>query len=159
MYHSLGLHPIVLSGYWRSPVRLMYVKLGDHELDVVRSIVNMSQGSSSRLELLEDSDSDTSFLTTSSTSFSQREAIVIPAESSASPQPVGIQLLRATRRDGEGRRYPFARDVVIQGWKVVGGEKWQDAAKVGAYVGEPFNLNSVVLMKVYDIVIDRKSVV
>ena len=33
---------------------------------------------------------------------------------------------------------PFARDVCIKGWRVVGGKTWTDKAKVGAYVGECF---------------------
>ena len=30
----------------------------------------------------------------------------------------------------------FARDVMIKGWKTVGGKNWTDQAKMGAYVGE-----------------------
>lgn len=30
---------------------------------------------------------------------------------------------------------PFAREVAIKGWKIVGGESWTDVAKLGAYVG------------------------
>lgn len=33
----------------------------------------------------------------------------------------------------------FAADVVIRGWKIVGGTKWTGDAKVGAYVGERFH--------------------
>lgn len=29
---------------------------------------------------------------------------------------------------------PFAREVAIKGWKIVGGESWTDVAKLGAYV-------------------------
>jgi hypothetical protein len=32
---------------------------------------------------------------------------------------------------------PFARDVELKGWKIVGGKGWNGAGKVGAYVGEP----------------------
>jgi len=31
---------------------------------------------------------------------------------------------------------PFAMDVEIKGWKIVGGKSWTGGAKVGAYVGE-----------------------
>lgn len=89
-----------------------------------------------RLELLDDSDSDASFLTTSSTSFSHPATVSVTSPRDPLPPAEGIQLLKATRRTEEGHRYPFARDVLIGGWKVVGGEKWADAAKVGAYVGE-----------------------
>ncbi len=38
---------------------------------------------------------------------------------------------------GEGERpAPFAAEVAIKGWQVVGGKSWDDSAKVGAYVGE-----------------------
>ncbi|BEJ02588.1 hypothetical protein CcaverHIS631_0703830 [Cutaneotrichosporon cavernicola] len=36
---------------------------------------------------------------------------------------------------GHGHRpAPFAAEVVIKGWQVVGGKSWDDSAKVGAYV-------------------------
>jgi hypothetical protein len=39
--------------------------------------------------------------------------------------------------EGEGERpAPFAAEVAIKGWQVVGGKSWDDSAKVGAYVGE-----------------------
>ena len=31
---------------------------------------------------------------------------------------------------------PFARDVEIKGWKIVGGRTWTGAARVGSYVGK-----------------------
>ena len=37
------------------------------------------------------------------------------------------------RSSSEG---PFAKEVEIRGWKVVGGRTWTGAARVGAYVGE-----------------------
>lgn len=37
---------------------------------------------------------------------------------------------------GGGRAQPFAAEVLIKGWQVVGGKSFDDSAKVGAYVGE-----------------------
>jgi hypothetical protein len=31
---------------------------------------------------------------------------------------------------------PFAADVAVKGWQVVGGKSWTGGGKVGAYVGE-----------------------
>jgi hypothetical protein len=36
---------------------------------------------------------------------------------------------------GAGSELPFATDVVIRGWKVVGGRSWTDIGRIGAYVG------------------------
>lgn len=36
---------------------------------------------------------------------------------------------------GAGTDLPFAMDVQIKGWKVVGGKSWTDIGRVGAYVG------------------------
>lgn len=33
-------------------------------------------------------------------------------------------------------RDPFAKEVAVKGWQVVGGKSWTDGAKLGAYVGE-----------------------
>lgn len=54
-----------------------------------------------------------------------------PRPSSVSPR---IELLKALGPEPDSA--PFARDVEIRGWKVVGGKSWTDRAKVGAYVGE-----------------------
>ncbi|OXC70979.1 hypothetical protein AYX13_00396 [Cryptococcus neoformans] len=42
-----------------------------------------------------------------------------------------IKLFEGSDQRAEG---PFAREVTIKGWKVVGGESWTDVAKLGAYV-------------------------
>jgi hypothetical protein len=36
---------------------------------------------------------------------------------------------------GQGTELPFTREVVIKGWKVVGGKSWTDLGRIGAYVG------------------------
>ena len=36
---------------------------------------------------------------------------------------------------GTGTELPFATDVQITGWKVVGGTSWTDIGRIGAYVG------------------------
>lgn len=36
---------------------------------------------------------------------------------------------------GTGTELPFATDVQIRGWKVVGGRSWTDIGRIGAYVG------------------------
>lgn len=41
----------------------------------------------------------------------------------------------AARLVGGNERSLFALDVVITGWKVVGGKGWEGRAKIGAYVG------------------------
>lgn len=51
----------------------------------------------------------------------------------------------------------FARDVVIKGWKIVGGKGFGDKAKVGAYVGRFIQPASADL-PVYDIELVTKSV-
>jgi hypothetical protein len=37
---------------------------------------------------------------------------------------------------GQHAREPFAADVAVRGWQVVGGKSWTGGGKVGAYVGE-----------------------
>lgn len=54
---------------------------------------------------------------------------------SASATPVatgGIQLLKAVNPTDD--QLPFASDVEIRGWRIVGGKRWTDQARVGAYV-------------------------
>jgi hypothetical protein len=36
---------------------------------------------------------------------------------------------------GAGTELPFAGDVEIKGWRVVGGKSWTDMGRIGAYVG------------------------
>lgn len=36
---------------------------------------------------------------------------------------------------GAGTDLPFATDVQIRGWKIVGGRSWTDIGRIGAYVG------------------------
>lgn len=36
---------------------------------------------------------------------------------------------------GTGTELPFAADVEIKGWRVVGGKSWTDMGRIGAYVG------------------------
>lgn len=38
------------------------------------------------------------------------------------------------RRSSEETRGTYAKEVVVKGWKVVGGSKWTDIGRVGAYV-------------------------
>lgn len=45
---------------------------------------------------------------------------------------IGIKLFEGRDQRVES---PFAREVTIKGWKIVGGESWTDVAKLGAYVG------------------------
>lgn len=45
---------------------------------------------------------------------------------------IGIKLFEERDQRVES---PFAREVTIKGWKIVGGETWTDVAKLGAYVG------------------------
>ncbi|KIS01571.1 hypothetical protein L804_01449 [Cryptococcus deuterogattii 2001/935-1] len=44
---------------------------------------------------------------------------------------IGIKLFEGRDQRVES---PFAREVTIKGWKIVGGESWTDVAKLGAYV-------------------------
>ncbi|WVO19724.1 uncharacterized protein IAS62_001014 [Cryptococcus decagattii] len=44
---------------------------------------------------------------------------------------IGIKLFEGRDQRVES---PFAREVIIKGWKIVGGESWTDVAKLGAYV-------------------------
>ena len=37
---------------------------------------------------------------------------------------------------GAGTELPFASDVQIKGWRVVGGKSWTDLGRIGAYVGK-----------------------
>jgi len=39
---------------------------------------------------------------------------------------------------GAGTELPFASDVEIKGWRVVGGKSWTDLGRIGAYVGALF---------------------
>jgi len=39
---------------------------------------------------------------------------------------------------GAGTELPFAGDVEIKGWRVVGGKSWTDMGRIGAYVGMVF---------------------
>lgn len=45
---------------------------------------------------------------------------------------IGIKLFEGRDQRVES---PFAREVTIKGWKIVGGDSWTDVAKLGAYVG------------------------
>lgn len=75
------------------------------------------------------------------------KSIPRPGELKRTPSPPPrIRLMKAVTPvvmgdggDGGGGRGgggPFAREVEIKGWKIVGGRSWTDKAKVGAYVGE-----------------------
>lgn len=73
-----------------------------------------------------------------------------------------IKLFEGSDQRAEG---PFAREVTIKGWKIVGGESWTDVAKLGAYVGgykipaAPSRVSSAEAMAVvYDIDIKLKDV-
>jgi hypothetical protein len=46
-----------------------------------------------------------------------------------------IQLLQATGQVDRVENLPFAKQVEVKGWKVVGGRDWDSMARVGAYVG------------------------
>lgn len=37
---------------------------------------------------------------------------------------------------GPGTDLPFAKEVEIKGWRVVGGKSWTDLGRIGAYVGQ-----------------------
>ena len=55
---------------------------------------------------------------------------------------------------------PFAKDVVINGWMIVGGKGWGEVVKVGSYVGERHMLGGWCesLTPVYDIEITLQNV-
>lgn len=44
---------------------------------------------------------------------------------------------------GAGTDLPFASDVEIKGWRVVGGKSWTDLGRIGAYVGESYPFHSM----------------
>jgi hypothetical protein len=46
-----------------------------------------------------------------------------------------VRLVSAVIGGGGGTELPFAGDVVIKGWRVVGGKSWTDLGRIGAYVG------------------------
>lgn len=46
----------------------------------------------------------------------------------------GVKLVQSVI--GGGTESPFAVDVQIKGWRVVGGKSWTDLGRIGAYVGE-----------------------
>ena len=53
----------------------------------------------------------------------------------------GIQLLKAMNPTDD--QLPFASDVEIKGWRIVGGKSWTDQARVGAYVGKATSCRSI----------------
>ena len=49
---------------------------------------------------------------------------------------------------GAGTELPFASDVQIKGWRVVGGKTWTDLGRIGAYVGKCISLIRAFLKRI-----------
>jgi hypothetical protein len=108
--------------------------------------------------------SSTSSLTSSSSFDPHADPSETKAESTTSSQVLGLRELARMRRHerrgkkessrhteviksksevrlvsaviGAGTELPFASDVEIKGWRVVGGKSWTDLGRIGAYVGQ-----------------------
>ena len=54
----------------------------------------------------------------------------------AKNQTQGKNEVRLISVIGPGTDLPFAKEVDIKGWRVVGGKSWTDLGRIGAYVGQ-----------------------